>query len=416
MDAFSPDTTRLFSNLIAISINLEENVAKRVKLMFDYYGGVCASEMSENCTHAIATSYDAVLFDNLKAQTSDRIKFVTPDWITDCIDNNSLVDHSIYNPKYLVTNSENQILLDKRDDDENEMMCIEPSVTINPLINENQNKQNTNKPSRNYVIEADKFFNQNSTHSDSINQIINKNSENKADAVLTLNQLPQTPNSKTKGKKSRGANRVNSATQPTLSNQQTTNKNKNGQTNTTTSSNFNFDMNEIFQSVIGEAMSNSLSKPKPILLELIENKNGDLDVVDGHSAPLFSLYNETYCTQENSHLIKFNNCLLGCVFYLRTFEDYYSADTLSEWLKMIENYGGRVVDDYSANVEQITHVLCSNRNSDVYKEAANDEKRIVTQFWLEDVLEEEKLKPPWRAYHFPSVFDRENGPLKNHVI
>jgi hypothetical protein len=384
--------------------------------MLEYYGGVCASELNENCTHAIATSYNANIFDNLKSRTNDNIIIVTPDWIIDSIDKNCLVDNSIYNPKYLITNTENENLINRNraavEEEDESLKTPLSSITIEQTEQQNKSKN------RNYVIGTENFFNQNSTQNEIINhhQINNKILENKS----SDNQLPQTPNSKlnTKPKKSRGATRLNSSTQqPSIQQNQTPNKNsKTGtcQANTTSSSSFNFDMNEIFQSVIGEAMNNSMSKPKPILLELIENKK-DVDSSDVNSS-LFSLYNETYYTQENSHLIKFNNCLVGCLFYLKTFEDYYSNETLNEWTKMIESYGGRVVDDYNANIDQITHVLCPNRNSNIYKTAFKDEKRIVTQFWLEDVLEEEKMKPPWKSYHFPSLFERNNGPLKNHVI
>ena len=392
--------------MIALNINLEKTLAKKINLMLNYYGGYCMSEVNENCTHAIVTSYNEAIFENLKKITNEKIKFITPDWIIDCIDTNSLIDETIYNPKYLTTNAENQNILLKISNNN------EISTIVNTEDQDHANKSHVK--SRNYVFETDNFFNQNAAQlSESTNQGVNKSVENKVTINDTLNHLPQTPNSKAKGKKSRSS-KLNAVNQPVQMN--AANKNKNGQTNATTSSTFNFDMNEIFQSVIGEAMNNSIVKPKPILLELIENKvdSTHLDTADNNTS-LFSLYNEKYCTQENSHLINFSNCLLGCIFYLKTFENYYTNDTLLEWHKMIESYGGKVVDNYESNMDQITHVLCPHRNSNIYKMALRDEKRIVTQFWLEDVLEEEKLKPPWRAYHFPSVFERENGPLKNHV-
>ena len=380
--------------------------------MFEYYGGTCVSELSDNCTHAIATSYNANLFDNLKSRTNENIKIVTPDWIPDSINENCLADYQKYHPKDLLTNVENQNLIIRNKIEEDEHLNFKTASTTATV--EQIEQQNKSKIIRNYVIGAENFFNQNSSQNELINSQMN--------IKIVENQLPQTPNSKTattKAKKSRGATRLNSSTpqQPsTIQQNQTPGKSsKTGaQTNITSSSSFNFDMNEIFQSVIGEAMSNSMSKPKPILLELIENTK-DVDSCDTNSIE-FSLYNETYYTQENSHLIKFNNCLVGCVFHIKTFQDYYSNETLNEWMKMIESYGGRVVDDYLTNIDQITHVLCPNRNSSIYKMAFKDEKRIVTQFWLEDVLEEEKMKPPWRSYHFPAGFERDNGPLKNHVI
>ena len=92
--------------MIALNINLEKTLAKKINLMLNYYGGYCMSEVNENCTHAIVTSYNEAIFENLKKITNEKIKFITPDWIIDCIDTNSLIDETIYNPKYLTTNAE----------------------------------------------------------------------------------------------------------------------------------------------------------------------------------------------------------------------------------------------------------------------------------------------------------------------
>ena len=58
--------------------------------------------------------------------------------------------------------------------------------------------------------------------------------------------------------------------------------------------------------------------------------------------------------------------------------------------------------DYTSDV---THVLCPNRHVSIYKQAMLDKKRVVTAYWLEDVLQEQKMRPPWLAYHFPSLYD-----------
>ncbi len=164
-------------------------------------------------------------------------------------------------------------------------------------------------------------------------------------------------------------------------------------------------MNEIFQSVI----SDSIKKPTRILSELV-NEDDNLDVFD-------RLYTQAYETHDKVDLITTNNFLSGCCFYLKSLEDYYTRDILDEWQKIIELYGGHVVPEYDlqSNGGDITHFVCSHRTDKFYKNAFLSQKRIVTQFWLEDVLKEEKYKPPWRAYHFPAVFNKQNGPLTNHV-
>ncbi len=119
--------------------------------------------------------------------------------------------------------------------------------------------------------------------------------------------------------------------------------------------------------------------------------------------------------QENSHLIQFDRCLLGCVFYLKDSALQYSLDCLGDWHRVIEKYGGKVADDYEQCREDITHVLTPNRFTRVYKRAVEDRKRTVTAYWLEDVLQEQKLRQPWLAYHFPCPYEMKNGPLTDHV-
>lgn len=415
--------------------------------MLNYYGANCESLLNENCTHAFATEYNSDTYKELKLKTNNKIKIITPDWIIDSIDACQLVDETIYDTRCLITNAENENLLKIKSNNDAEVESNDEkklsSSDLNSLDSETLTKQAIKM--RNYVLPTENFFNQISSgesasfkddeqkEAQTLQQQISINSE-----TADSSNAAQTPNSKSKAKKSRSRFGNTNQAINNNKNDQTKAKQTNSATGTTSSSTFNFDMNEIFQSVIGDAINKSIKKPKPILQILSESKfdspndynpyleDDDEDNVKNTSNTTtpnnksqhntsFSLYNETYCTQENSHLIKFNNCLLGCVFYLNDFEIAYTKDTLNEWQKSIEKYGGVVVNDYEASSDQITHVLCANRFTNTYKQALKDNKRIITQFWLEDVLEEEKMRPPWRAYHFPALFERQNGPLKNHV-
>ena len=76
---------------------------------------------------------------------------------------------------------------------------------------------------------------------------------------------------------------------------------------------------------------------------------------------------ETYMIQENSHLIQFDRCLLGCMFFIKSNEAYYTSDCLSDWTGVIEKFGGQIADDYDKNRDEITHVLCPNRFCAIYK-------------------------------------------------
>ena len=104
----------------------------------------------------------------------------------------------------------------------------------------------------------------------------------------------------------------------------------------------------------------------PIYINLIKPEAQSM------SAPVMSFeedsnQQEVQSVQENSHLIQFDRCLLGCVFYIKSSGTHYVDDCLDDWQRVIEKYGGRVVNDYDQNRDDITHVLTPNRYTDVYK-------------------------------------------------
>ncbi len=77
---------------------------------------------------------------------------------------------------------------------------------------------------------------------------------------------------------------------------------------------------------------------------------------------------QPHIVQENAHLVSFDCCLLGCVFYLRANESCYSPACLAEWEAVIQKFGGRCVPDYDdAHAHLITHVVCPDRFSEAYR-------------------------------------------------
>jgi hypothetical protein len=166
------------------------------------------------------------------------------------------------------------------------------------------------------------------------------------------------------------------------------------QANVTSSSAFSVDMNEIFQSVLGgdddseekksgsvnvTGENNSSTKNKndallPIYLNLLkplQQIQTNLGLNTHSTASIFdedSLSQETYFIQENSHLLHFDKCLLGCVFYLKCSETYYTPDCIADWQKVIERFGGCVANEYnSSSCDEITHLICPNRFSEIYR-------------------------------------------------
>jgi PAX-interacting protein 1 len=115
--------------------------------------------------------------------------------------------------------------------------------------------------------------------------------------------------------------------------------------------------------------------------------------------------------------------LLGCVFYITDYQKLVDIHQFDAWVKVIKDNGGQVDDSYS---NRITHLLCQHQCSDVFRlvrcvflhslfkfivlqficQALRDGKRLVTAYWLNDVLVKHKLSPPWMAVHFPLVFGK----------
>ncbi|KAK6184096.1 hypothetical protein SNE40_006628 [Patella caerulea] len=105
-------------------------------------------------------------------------------------------------------------------------------------------------------------------------------------------------------------------------------------------------------------------------------------------------------------------CLLGCVFYITDYHQLLGADEIKTWKDVIDQHGGEVDDSYSS---RITHVLCSNQHSDVFQLAMNDQKRVVTAFWLNDCLVQKKMSPPTQGLHLPVPFG-DQKPCQNQII
>ncbi|KAH9518689.1 PAX-interacting protein 1 [Bulinus truncatus] len=105
-------------------------------------------------------------------------------------------------------------------------------------------------------------------------------------------------------------------------------------------------------------------------------------------------------------------CLLGCVFCIVDYQNILGTDEVAAWKKVIEQYGGQVESSYC---NRVSHVLCTNQKSDVFKMALREGKRVVTAFWLNDCLLQKKMVPPWQALHLPLSFHSEK-PGFNQMI
>ena len=464
-------------------MNLDLNVAKPIAALLNYYGGHLADKLDESCTHALLTLpikqdsngvddlreylsamnlFDETIFEKVTYSSESanekenegnlKLKVITPDWIISCVNEKRIVDEHDFNPIFLSNLFENKTYnsnQSKVDENVSQQMTNDESINIeseakkqhifklntsSTVIKDRLAQLNQQQPS-----DLDKFDESLNT-SIILNGSLSDKSKAKNDAIQSDDASQSSMNTPTKKRRQRA--------RKTSQNGTSTTSNGNG---TTTTNAFSLDMNDIFQSVISASEESEVNKntrdDKQTKHSSTNNnnnnnnnnnsmssmiaKNGVLPIYLNLLRPTFNTNQpnekpftfdedsssmDQYHVQENSNLLKFNRCLLGCVFYIKPSLNIYTQDCLNDWEDVINRFGGTVSNDYTP---QVTHVLCPNRSVDIFKRAIADKKRVVTAYWLEDVLQEQKMRPPWLAYHFPSPYelkDGNSGPLVNHII
>ena len=91
--------------------------------------------------------------------------------------------------------------------------------------------------------------------------------------------------------------------------------------------------------------------------------------------------------------------MLGCIFHIIDYQnDQEVSKYVRDWKKVIRQYGGEVEDAYHP---RITHLLCKQQEGAVTAQALREGKRLITVYWLNDVVVLRKVVPPWKAVHFP---------------
>lgn len=121
-----------------------------------------------------------------------------------------------------------------------------------------------------------------------------------------------------------------------------------------------------------------------------------------------------YWGHEPSDNVPSDMCLLGCIFYINDYPKTLGMEQMAIWKKVIEQHGGQVDPSYS---NRVTHVICAKQSSDVFNLALRDQRRMVTPFWLNDVLMKKKMQPPWQALHLPLLYSEDGKrPCSNQII
>ena len=68
------------------------------------------------------------------------------------------------------------------------------------------------------------------------------------------------------------------------------------------------------------------------------------------------------------------------------------------YFQVIRQFGGEVETQYHP---RISHLLCKTQDSAISAQALREGKRLVTVFWLNDIVVKKNVLPPWKAIHFP---------------
>ena len=105
-------------------------------------------------------------------------------------------------------------------------------------------------------------------------------------------------------------------------------------------------------------------------------------------------------------------CLLGCVVLIVDYQRIISPSQLLEWTKLMSSKGAEVETMYSP---RITHLICETSRSAVAQQALRDGKRLVTAFWLNDVITKQHMSPPSQVLHFPSPYSENERPCRNMI-
>lgn len=105
--------------------------------------------------------------------------------------------------------------------------------------------------------------------------------------------------------------------------------------------------------------------------------------------------------------------LLGCTFFIIEYDETHKND-IEDWKTVIKKHGGEIEQYYSPKV---THVLCRTQRHGVVMQAIRDSKRCITSYWLNDIVLQKQLLPPWQALHLPtpSIFGNQKPAPKHNM-
>lgn len=128
---------------------------------------------------------------------------------------------------------------------------------------------------------------------------------------------------------------------------------------------------------------------------------------------------EQYYGHDSSLQIPSRLPLMGCVFFMTGYTGnskfkLNDKQRTSMERKMKRN-GAEIEVTYS---QRCTHVMTDSQDYQVVQQALKDGKRVVTIYWIEDILCSDPpgpMRPPWKANHLPMGGSHVAAQCKHYV-
>nr|XP_011440858.2 PAX-interacting protein 1 isoform X3 [Crassostrea gigas] len=409
LELFSPEDV-IFSGVIACCSELTLEDANALWAMLTTNGGKCQQNLDKQCTHLITgNSHGAKYEEALKHEAT--IKIVCPDWVTDTLEKKERQDESLYHPKLLKSPTD----------------LATPPSTPPPAINttppeptpmdveqqEEQAKQQAKQKLKAQALQQHGRIHQKQEVAVSrspANQGTRPRQKSPArpamphlsrspGAVPTMPQMLPIPNMPQMGLPSFLPPEMQRPGMPrplrNITNRTELPGNMPGMMPNSIKTNQRMPFNP--------ALPPSHRPPPPRYVPPSSQQ--------GQIRPSISMP-ATYWGHDPSDNLPPEMCLLGCVFYITDYVKIVGQSEIDKWKKVIEQHGGQVDNAYS---NRVTHLLCATQHTDVFHIALKDQRRVVTAFWLNDVLVKKKMLPPYQALHLPIIYG-ENKPCSNQLL
>ena len=431
---------RIFSDIIACPYGISKEDADSLWSMLTYHGGKCQLYLDIKVTHLITAATDGEKYNKATSlENSGRIKIVTPDWVIDSIKKGEKVDEKIYHPS-LIEYPKPEPVAPPSPAPEIVEESVHPSGA-NQIVNINQTVTGVASNITNVVIPTEERSGseQLRPHTPTAKEALARKITSKmyvkspSEPSTPERTTPTQPVGSPSGVKSPGASRSPGmaagvripspvsavALQPRMDSNNIRNTLRNITNRALTQS----------PGIQHRAMVPTPGKMPPIVgMEMPTVRPPPpgypfprcpqpvpQQSSMPHSAPAVPASvqgGSMYYGHDPKENVPPNFCLLGCVFCVVDYHNILGADEVNAWKSVIEQHGGQVELSYC---NRVTHVLCANQNSDVFKMAVKEGKRVISAFWLNDCLMQKKMVPPWQALHLPLSFNSEK-PGFNQMI